>query len=258
MRRLTTARVVLVALLLLPCQSVVSAQEKGLDGEKEPSQPGWTGAGAGSSETTAAKPGGVDGLGNPLLGGERRPLYRLRSSDVLEITFTVSPEFNQMRTVQPDGYVTLKDAEVVFAEGLTLVEFREAVQRAYRGYLHEPQVAVALKEFEHPYFIVGGEVGRPGKYELRSDTTVTEAVQIAGGLTSQAKHSQVVLFRRVNDDLTEARLLNLKKMLKGNSLREDAHLRPGDFVFVPQNAISKIAKFLTRPSVSMYVNSSQF
>ena len=159
MRRLTTARVVLVALLLLPCQSVVSAQEKGLDGEKEPSQPGWTGAGAGSSETTAAKPGGVDGLGNPLLGGERRPLYRLRSSDVLEITFTVSPEFNQMRTVQPDGYVTLKDAEVVFAEGLTLVEFREAVQRAYRGYLHEPQVAVALKEFEHPYFIVGGEVG---------------------------------------------------------------------------------------------------
>ena len=88
------------------------------------------------------------------------------------------------------------------------------MQKAYRGYLHDPQVAVALKEFERPYFIVGGEVGKPGKYELRSDTTVAEAVQIAGGLTQQAKHSQVVLFRRVNDDLVETRLLNLKKMLK--------------------------------------------
>ncbi len=83
-------------------------------------------------------------------------------------------------------------------------------------------------------------------------------MQIAGGLTQQAKHSQVVLFRRINNDFVEARVLNLKKMLKRNRLQEDAHLRPGDMVFVPQNALSKIARFLTKPSVSMYMNSSQF
>jgi len=115
-----------------------------------------------------------------------------------------------------------------------------------------------LKEFERSYFIVGGEVGKPGKYELRSDTTVAEAVQIAGGLTQQSKHSQVVLFRRVNDDLVETRLLNLKKMLKQSSLREDAHLRSGDMIFVPQNSISKIARFLPKPSVSAYLNPTQF
>lgn len=119
-------------------------------------------------------------------------------------------------------------------------------------------MAVALKEFEKPYFIVGGEVDKPGKYDLRSDTTVVEAVQIAGGLTQQAKHSQVVLFRRVDGELMEARLLNLKKILKLNDLKEDAHLKPGDLVYVPQNSISKIARFLTRPTVSMYMNSSQF
>jgi protein involved in polysaccharide export with SLBB domain len=88
--------------------------------------------------------------------------------------------------------------------------------------------------------------------------TVAEAVQIAGGLTQQAKHSQVVLFRRVNDELVEARLLNLKKMLKETSLKEDAHLRPGDMVFVPQNTISKIARYFTKPSLSMYVSPTQF
>jgi polysaccharide export outer membrane protein len=188
----------------------------------------------------------------------RHPLYRLKSSDVVEITFTVAPEFNQTLTVQPDGYVMLKDAGMVEVQGLNLQEFIDAVQKAYRGYLHDPQVAVTLKDFERPYYIVGGEVGRPGKYELRSDTTVAEAVQIAGGLTQQAKHSQVVLFRRVNDDLVEARLLNLKKMLKQISLKEDAHLLPGDLIFVPQNAISKIARYLTKPSMSMYMNSTPF
>jgi len=197
-------------------------------------------------------------MGNPLLGGIRHPLYRLRPSDVVEVSFTVAPEFNQTLTVQPDGYVMLKDAGLVDAQGLNLQEFSDAVQKAYSGYLHDPQAAVALKEFERPYFVVGGEVGRPGKYELRSDTTVAEAVQIAGGLTAQAKHSQVVLFRRVNDEFKETRLLNLKKMLKESRLKEDAHLQPGDLVFVPQNTISKISRFLSKPAVSMYMNSSQF
>jgi polysaccharide export outer membrane protein len=176
----------------------------------------------------------------------------------VEISFTVAPEFNQTLTVQPDGYVMLKDAGMVEVADLNLAQFIEAVQNAYRGYLHDPQVAVSLKDFEHPAFIVGGEVGRPGKYELRADITVAEAVQIAGGLTQQSKHSQVVLFRRVNDELVETRLLDLKKMLKEKSLREDAHLRPGDMVFVPKNTISKIAPYLAKPSVSLYMNPTQF
>lgn len=249
-----------VGLLVVQGCSAAFAQGKtpDLSETRESSRSGLTGAGAGSDSKTAAIPGGADGLGNPLLGGERHPLYRLRPSDVVEISFTVAPEFNQTLTVQPDGYVTLKDAGLLEVQGLNLAEFTDAVQKAYQGYLHDPQVAVVLKDFERPYFIVGGEVGRPGKYELRSDTTVAEAVQIAGGLTQQAKHSQVVLFRRVNDDLVETRLLDLKGMLKHNRLQEDAHLRPGDLVFVPQNTISKIARFVSRPSVSMYMNSAQF
>lgn len=254
-----TVRLIAVALICCAVCAVFAQESKASLGEgKETSGFGLTGAEAGGSRQTAAGLGRANEKENPLLGGTRRSLYRLRPEDVVEVNFTVAPEFNQTLTVQPDGYVMLKDAGLVPAQGLNLEEFTEAVQKAYRGYLHDPQAAVALKEFEHPYFIVGGEVGKPGKYELRSDTTVMEAVQIAGGLTQQAKHSQVVLFRRVNDDLVEARLLNLKKMVKQTSLKEDAHLRPGDLVFVPQNAMSKIARFLSRPSVSMYMNSGQF
>ena len=248
-----------IVVLLSHCFSAANAQDKEfLSGNQVPSPVNLTGVERGSNAVTAKKPGGADGLGNPLLGGERRPLYRLHVSDVIDISFTISPEFNQTVTVQPDGYVALRDAGMLLAQGATLDDFRSMVQKAYRGYLRDPEVTVMLRDFERPHFTVGGEVGHPGKYDLRSDTTIAEAVQIAGGFTSQAKHSQVVLFRRVDDQLVETRLINLKKMLKQNGLREDAHLQPGDFVFVPQNTLSKIARFITRPSMSMYVSSTQF
>jgi polysaccharide biosynthesis/export protein len=255
----TGIEILAIAVLSLQICAAALAQDQNIDRGQGSgtSRSSLTGAGAGGG-LTAANAGRADGLGNPLLGGERRPLYRLRASDVVEISFTVAPEFNQTLTVQPDGYVLLKDAGMVRAEGLNLNEFRTAVETAYRGYLHDPEAAVALKDFERPYYIVGGEVGRPGRYELRSPVTVSEAVQIAGGLTSQAKHSQVLLFRRVNDDLVESRVLNLKQMLKQRRLKEDARIEAGDMIFVPQNRISKIDRFLTRPALSMYVDPSQF
>lgn len=248
---------VLVLEFSIFCTAGFAQGKQELRGEREASLNSLTGAVRGS-DITADQTGEADGLGNPILGGDHRPLYRLQPSDVVEISFIISPEFDQTLTVQPDGYVTLKDVRPILVEGLTVEDLRRAVNAAYHGYLHDPDVAVALKEFEHPHFTVGGEVGRPGKYDLHGDTTVAEAVQIAGGFTFQAKHSQVVLFRRVNDQLVETRILDLKKMLKKNGLREDTHLKEGDFVFVPRNALSKIAQFITRPSMSMYISSSQF
>src|SRR5579859_3046119 len=157
-------RFITVALMVLPCCSAVFAQDKiDLGRNQEASRAGLTSEGAGGNSTTVEKPGGADGQEKLLLGGIRHPLYRLHPSDVVEIDFVVAPEFNQTLTIQPDGYVMLKDAGMLDAQGLNLLEFSLAVRTAYTGYLHGPQVAVALKDFERPYFIVGGEVGKPGK-----------------------------------------------------------------------------------------------
>ncbi len=205
-----------------------------------------------------AKSGVADGAWSPALTGVRRPLYRLCKSDVVTISFTFSPEFDQTVSVQPDGYVVLKGVKQLVAQGATVPELQDAISRAYAGFLHDPEVTVELKDFDKPYFIVGGEVNHPAKYELRSDTRVTEAVAIAGGLTARAKHSQIVLFRRVSDDLVESRLLDVKAMLESRNLVEDIHLRPGDFLFVPQNLISKIKQYLPTSSLSMYASPTQF
>jgi polysaccharide export outer membrane protein len=210
----------------------------------------------------ATKSGVADGAGtsnsSPALTGVRRPLYRLCKSDVVTASFTFSPEFDQTVNVQPDGYIALKGVKQLSAEGLTVPELQEAIGRAYTGVLHDPEVTIVLKDFDKPYFIVGGEVNHPAKYELRSDTRVTEAVAIAGGMTARAKHSQVVLFRRVSDDLVESHLLDVKAMMKSRTLAEDIHLRTGDFLFVPQNFISKLKPYLPMSSMSLYASPAQF
>jgi polysaccharide export outer membrane protein len=180
------------------------------------------------------------------------PRYRLRPGDTLDIAFRYTPEFNQSVTVQPDGFINLRDLPDMYVAGKTSPELAQSITKAYSPILHDPVITVYIKDFEKPYFIAGGEVGHPGKYELRGDTTVVQAIAIAGGFNEKSKHSQVLLFRRVSDQWTEVKTLDMKQMLKTAVLTEDLHLRPGDLVYVPKNFISKITRYI--PTYSMGLN----
>lgn len=181
--------------------------------------------------------------------------YQLRPGDSFSLTFPFTPEFNQGAVVvQPDGFATLTGLGEVSVAGKTLPELRGLMQTSYSTIVSPQVITLELKDFEKPYFVVGGEVGHPGKFDLRTDTTVAEAVMIAGGLKDTSKHSQVLLFRRVSDEWMGVTKLDLKKMLASGNLSEDLHLRPGDMVYVPKNALSKIKPFIPVSGVGMYAN----
>lgn len=185
---------------------------------------------------------------------ERSPRYQLRAGDVFGIQFEFTPKFNQTVTVQPDGYVTLSNAGDLDVAGCTVPEVTQAIRQVYSHILKDPTISVLLKDFDKPYFIAGGAVGHPGKYELRGDTSVVEAIEMAGGFTDSAKHSQVLLFRRLSRDWMETKILDVKKMLHDKSLKEDIHLQPGDMVFVPESRISKIRRYIPVPSTGVNMN----
>jgi len=180
---------------------------------------------------------------------DRYPRYKLEAGDVFDVGFELSPEFNQTVTVQPDGFITLRGVGDVHVAGQTVPELTQTLRTAYDKILHEPLISITLKDFQKPYFIADGQVGRPGKYELRGDTTLTEAIAMAGGFQDSAKHSQVLLFRRVSDEWTSAQVFDVKKMHAKRDLREDPLLHPGDMVFVPKNRVSKIKPWLPTSSV---------
>lgn len=232
-----------IAVLLGPAVCTSTAQEK-----QESPMPAATGQA--TTQTTTESEKGSD---RPELQ-RRNPRYQLCRGDIFDLTFPFSPEFNQTVTVHPDGYITLTELGDLNVAGKTVSELREALQTAYAKILHDPVINVVLKDFDKPYFIAGGQIGRPGKYDLRGDTTLTEAIAIAGGFTGSSKHSQVLLFRRVSNDWAEAKILNVKKMFQAGNLTEDLHLQPGDMFYVPQNAISKIRPWIPYTSVSTGIN----
>ncbi len=202
-----------------------------------------------SAANSAAKP---DAFPKTPTFSDRNPRYKLRPSDSFDVSFDYTPEYNQTVTVQPDGYVTMRSVGDIYVNGLTVVQAHDKLVEAYSKLLNKPAISILLRDFERPYFIADGMVAKPGKYDLRGDTTVTQALAEAGGLNSPyARHSSVILFRRVDDNWVQTKVINVKQMEKSGNLAEDIHLRPGDMIFVPKNTTSKLQQWLPIYSVNM-------
>jgi polysaccharide biosynthesis/export protein len=179
--------------------------------------------------------------------------YRLQPGDVLEVQFRYSPEFNQTVTVQPDGYISLEIGGDLKVAGLTVEQTREAILKKASARLQDPVATIVLKEFQKPYFVVAGEVNTPGKIEMRERVTALQAIMLAGGMKEAARSSQVVVFRRINSDTAEVKLLNLKSIRRTADLENDLTLQPGDMVYVPRDKISKIERFMKLANVAAFM-----
>ena len=82
------------------------------------------------------------GQWSPALTGERHPLYRLHKSDVLDIKFAFEPEFDQVVSVQPDGFIALKGVTELYVEGMRIPELQEAILKAYLPVLRDPEINI--------------------------------------------------------------------------------------------------------------------
>jgi polysaccharide biosynthesis/export protein len=187
------------------------------------------------------------------------PRYVIHRQDSLLIQFSLSPELNQTVTVQPDGYINLQSAGSLHVEGLTVPELADAVKKAYAGILHDPIVNVDLEDFQKPLFTVTGQVSKPGQYELRSNISVAEAIAVAGGLQPTAK-TQIFLFHRTPDgSMFQVQKFDLKAVMNGKNLEEDATVRPGDLIVIPEKFIVQFKKYVPYSfNLGTYLNPTQF
>jgi polysaccharide biosynthesis/export protein len=179
--------------------------------------------------------------------------YLLQPGDVLDIQYRYTPEFNQTVTVQPDGYITLQAGGDLKIAGMTVEQTRQAIVKEAGKRLQDPVATVILKEFQKPYFIVAGEVAQPGRIEMRERVTALQAIMLAGGMKETAKSSQVVVFRKINSDTAEVKLLNLKEIKRTSDLENDLTLQAGDMVYVPRDKLSKVERYMRLVSVAAFM-----
>ena len=184
---------------------------------------------------------------------DRDPRYRLQSTDTVEIHYRYTPEFDQTITVQPDGFATLQIVGDIKLQANTRRAHTAIVEKA-RQRLRDPEITLLLRILK-ALFVVAGEVANPGRFEMRGTITAVQAIAMAGGFRSgSAKHSQVILFRRVGSDLAKTQILDLKAAMSPSATEPLADLHPGDMLVVPQNSISKIERFVKWGNIGLFMN----
>jgi polysaccharide biosynthesis/export protein len=186
-----------------------------------------------------------------------RQRYTIESGDKFEVAYRYTPELNQTVTVEPDGFINLDPTGEIKVTGLTLEQATDLITQRASKRLHQPKVTLTLKEFHKPYYVVAGEVKRPGRYDMDEPTTALQAILSAGGMDAAAQTSQVIVFRRLNADNDEVHVLDLHNVKKVQDLEHDLMLEPGDMLLVPKDRIAKLDRIIRAANIGLYLNPTQ-
>lgn len=170
------------------------------------------------------------------------PPYRLYPGDEVDLTVPSAPELNKTLTVQPDGRLYLALAGSVMVADRTVGQAEALVTRAYASQLVRPDASLSVKAATLKVF-VGGEVAKPGVYDMPGDINALQAVILAGGFTPIAKRGQVVIIRRGPDGTAMMRTADLRRGLADPTV-DLVPLRRFDVVYVPRTRIAEAGLFV--------------
>ena len=118
---------------------------------------------------------------------------RYRVGETVNVTFSGAPQPFDMHeeTIKEDGTITLTWIGAVHAVGKTAGELQREIHDDYVP-KYFTRLTVTVKSGERIIY-VAGEVRNPNRVAYLDGTTVTKAIQSAGGLTDFANHSKVWL-----------------------------------------------------------------
>ena len=165
------------------------------------------------------------------VGSQASPEYRMGPEDVLRISVWENKELTLDLVVRPDGKISMPLIQDVPAEGATAVELAALIQQKLTSYIKDPQVSVIVLQVNAPKYFVIGNVAKPGTYSLRSETSILQALALAGGFTQFASPRSIKLIRNTGGK-QGSRKINYYDVIaeggEGNFI-----LKSGDTIVVP-------------------------
>lgn len=130
-------------------------------------------------------------------------------------------------SVNSEGMVEIPSLGTVEVWGKTIEEAREAIITRAEVYLKGATIIVKLANLK---FTLLGEVNRPGIYHsYKNQTTILEALGLAGDLTDYGDREQVLVIRPTGNGVSTHRLnLNDRDLLASPYY----YLKPNDVIYV--------------------------
>jgi polysaccharide export outer membrane protein len=127
--------------------------------------------------------------------------YRIGPQDLIEIqVFGIDTLKREVR-VNSRGSISLPLVGAVIIGGLTGEEAETLIAQKYeKDYLRDPQVSVFIKEYTSQRITLEGAVAKPGIYPIRGQTSLMQAIAIAGGQGQLSDLHEVLVYRREGAD----------------------------------------------------------
>ncbi|MBI3805571.1 MAG: polysaccharide biosynthesis/export family protein [Nitrospirae bacterium] len=158
--------------------------------------------------------------------------FVLGAEDVIEILVWKNDALSRQVFVRPDGKISLPIIGELQAAGLTPTQLRDSIKERLQEYKETPEVSVIIREVNSYAVFVLGEVAHPGKLQLRSKTTLLQALSLAGGFTQYADTSGILLLRRSGGGEERIRI-SYSDIIKGKNTEGNLLLQRGDTILVP-------------------------
>lgn len=169
-------------------------------------------------------PGAALGGGNQGLG----------PGDAVRVTVFGQPDLETQTVVGDDGSITLPLVDRVVVGGLSPQAAGNRIADAYAEgeYLKNPQVNLTVEAIRSRQISVLGAVASPGRFPLESETSVLDALAMAGGITEQGART-VTLVRRQAGGAQQRYNLRLDELLSGTGAI-GFNVAGGDTIYVPE------------------------
>ena len=164
--------------------------------------------------------------------------YSIGPEDVLIITVWRNVDLSREVTVRPDGRISLPLIGDITAVGKTPAQLSEDISSKLKEYKENPQVSIVVKEVNSYAIYVLGEVAKPGKYPLRSKTTLLQGITIASGFTATAARNKIVVFRFAKDGQGQVKIkASYDDIVLRDGSNQNIELKPGDQIVVPSETM---------------------
>jgi polysaccharide export outer membrane protein len=195
-----------------------------------------------SEETNATKPVSVASK-TPSGSGDKSllivtPDYIIGPEDVLEITVWKNADLSKTVQVRPDGRISLPLLGDISAVAKTPVQLTAEIASGLRAYMENPTITIMVKEVQSYQIYVLGEVNKPGKYPLKSKTTLLQGITVAGGFTPVAARNKIVVFRFTKDGEGQTKIkASYDDIVVRDGSNQNIELKPGDQIVVPSETM---------------------
>lgn len=156
--------------------------------------------------------------------------YRLLADDVLQISVWKEADLQRKVLILPDGKISFPLVGHLKAAGLTPEALEQIMVEKLARFIPDPVVTVSVSKLAGYKIFVLGKVAKPGQY-IVSRINIMQALSLAGGLTRFANESDINVLRQAGTE-QEKMSFDYNEVSKGESLKQNIALRPGDVLVV--------------------------